>query len=110
MHFTLKFFCGFILYSITVWTIIGNIFILIALSSNKQLKKNGISNILIGNLAFSDLLLGLAVLPFSATFSTFKFFTFSFFNTILLVILIYVFSLFIFIFYLTNNLFHLKTR
>ncbi len=76
MHFTLKFFCGFILYSITVWTIIGNIFILIALSSNKQLKKNGISNILIGNLAFSDLLLGLAVLPFSATFSTFKFWIF----------------------------------
>lgn len=76
MHFSLKFFCGFILYSITVWTIFGNIFILIALSSNKQLKKNGISNILIGNLAFSDLLLGLAVLPFSATFSTFKFWIF----------------------------------
>jgi hypothetical protein len=63
---------GIVLYFLTFWTIIGNIFILIAISTNKKLKKNGTSNILIGNLAFSDLLLGLTVLPFSATADTFK--------------------------------------
>ncbi len=63
---------GTFLYTLTVWTILGNIIILIAISTNKQLKQNGTSNILIGNLAFSDLLLGVTVLPFSATFSTFK--------------------------------------
>ena len=64
------------MYLLTIWTIIGHIFILIAISTNKQLKQNGTSNILIGNLAFSDLLLGLTVLPFSATFDTFKIWTF----------------------------------
>jgi hypothetical protein len=63
---------GIVFYFLTFWTIIGNIFILIAISTNKKLKKNGTSNILIGNLAFSDLLLGLTVLPFSATADTFK--------------------------------------
>ena len=63
---------GILLYSLTIWTILGNTFILIAISTNKQLKQNGTSNILIGNLAFSDLLLGITVLPFSATFSTFN--------------------------------------
>jgi len=63
-------FRGIILYFLTFWTIIGNIFILIAISTNRKLKKNGTSNILIGNLAFSDLLLGLTVLPFSATADT----------------------------------------
>ncbi len=63
---------GFLLYTLTIWTILGNTFILIAISTNKQLKQNGNSSILIGNLAFSDLLLGVTVLPFSATFSTFK--------------------------------------
>ena len=67
---------GCILYFLTIWTILGNLFILIAISTNKQLKQNGTSNILIGNLAFSDLLLGLTVLPFSATFDTFKIWTF----------------------------------
>ena len=63
---------GLVLYTLTIWTILGNIFILIAINTNKQLKQNGNSSVLIGNLAFSDLLLGVTVLPFSATFSTFK--------------------------------------
>lgn len=66
----LQAFIGIILYSLTIWTIIGNIFVWIALCTNKQLKQGGMSNYLIGNLALSDLLLGLTVLPFSATFST----------------------------------------
>jgi len=32
---------GIVLYFLTFWTIIGNIFILIAISTNKKLKKNG---------------------------------------------------------------------
>lgn len=55
-----------------VWTIIGNIFVIIAILTNKQLKQSGMSNFLIGNLAISDLLLGITVLPFSATLTTFK--------------------------------------
>ena len=63
---------GILLYSLTIWTIIGNIFVVIAIFTNKQLKQGGMSNFLIGNLAISDLLLGLTVLPFSATYSTFN--------------------------------------
>jgi hypothetical protein len=63
---------GIILYLITIWTIIGNLLILISISINKKLKKNGTSNILIGNLALSDLLLGLTVLPFSALATSLK--------------------------------------
>ncbi|RNA30167.1 alpha-1A adrenergic receptor [Brachionus plicatilis] len=63
---------GIFLYSLTIWTIIGNIFVCIAIATNRQLKQGGMSNFLIGNLALSDLLLGLTVLPFSATLSTFK--------------------------------------
>ena len=63
---------GLLLYSLTTWTIIGNIFVTIALFTNKKLKQGGMSNYLIGNLAISDLLLGLIVLPFSATLSTFN--------------------------------------
>jgi hypothetical protein len=63
---------GFFLYSLTIWTIIGNILVCVIVATNKQLKQGGMSNILIGNLALSDLLLGLTVLPFSATLSTFK--------------------------------------
>ena len=63
---------GFLLYSITIWTIIGNIIVCVIVLTNRQLKQGGMSNFLIGNLALSDLLLGLTVLPFSATLSTFK--------------------------------------
>lgn len=63
---------GFVLYSLTIWTIIGNIIVCIIVLTNRQLKQGGMSNFLIGNLALSDLLLGLTVLPFSATLSTFK--------------------------------------
>lgn len=63
---------GFMLYSITIWTIIGNTIVCIVVLTNKQLKHGNMSNFLIGNLALSDLLLGLTVLPFSATLSTFK--------------------------------------
>ena len=68
----LQIFIGCLLYLLTIWTIIGNVFILFAISTNKILKQSGMSNYLIGNLALSDLLLGVTVLPFSATFSTFK--------------------------------------
>lgn len=67
-----RYITGFFLYSLTIWTIIGNIFVCIAIATNRQLKQGGMSNFLIGNLALSDLLLGLTVLPFSATLSTFK--------------------------------------
>lgn len=63
---------GFLTFSLTIWTVLGNIFVLFAISTNKVLKASGISNYLIGNLAFSDLLLGCTVLPFSAAFTTFK--------------------------------------
>ena len=72
LNFMFQILTGLILYALTTWTILGNIFILIAISTNKQLKQNGTSNILIGNSAFSDLLLGVTVLPFSAILSTFK--------------------------------------
>jgi hypothetical protein len=90
-----KIFTGLILYSLTCWTIIGNILVLIALCTNKKLgnklnKENNVliviiqfysflvgrSNFLIGNLAVCDLLLGLIVLPFSATFDTFEYWYF----------------------------------
>ncbi len=67
-----KILTGLILYSLTLWTFMGNLFILIAVTTNKQLKQNGTSNMLIGNLALSDLLLSLTVMPLSATFITFK--------------------------------------
>ena len=63
---------GIVLYSLTIWTIIGNVFVLIAICTNKQLKQVGMSSFLIVNLALSDLLLGITVLPFSATLTTFQ--------------------------------------
>lgn len=68
----LQTFIGFLSFSLTIWTIVGNIFVLYTISTNKVLKASGVSNYLIGNLAISDLLLGCAVLPFSAYFVTFK--------------------------------------
>jgi hypothetical protein len=71
-----KIFVGILLFSLTVWTIIGNIMVWIALFTNKQLKQGGMSNYLIGNLALSDLLLGITVLPFSASVSTLNYWVF----------------------------------
>src|SRR5438067_184958 len=62
---------GILLFTITIWTIIGNILVIIAFIIDKQIRQGGMSNYLIINLAFSDLLLGIAVLPFSASYSTF---------------------------------------
>jgi hypothetical protein len=67
---------GIFLYSLTIWTVIGNIMVWIALFTNKQLKQGGMSNYLIGNLALSDLLLGVTVLPFSASVSTLNYWVF----------------------------------
>ncbi|CAF0957130.1 unnamed protein product [Rotaria sordida] len=64
-------FIGIILFTITIWTIIGNILVIIAFIIDKQIRQGGMSNYLIINLAISDLLLGIAVLPFSASYSTF---------------------------------------
>ena len=50
----------------------GNIFVILAFIIDKQIRQGGMSNYLIINLAFSDLLLGIAVLPFSASYSTFE--------------------------------------
>jgi len=63
---------GLLTFSLTLWTILGNSFVLFAISTNKVLLASGTSNWLIGNLAVSDLLLGGTVLPFSAAFTTFK--------------------------------------
>lgn len=63
---------GVLTFSLTIWTVLGNIFVLFAISTNKTLLATGISNYLVGNLALSDLLLGCTVLPFSAALSTFK--------------------------------------
>jgi hypothetical protein len=61
---------GIILFTITIWTIIGNVLVILAFIIDKKIRQGGISNCLIINLAFSDLLLGIAVLPFSASYST----------------------------------------
>jgi hypothetical protein len=62
---------GIILFTITIWTILGNILVILAFVIDKQIRQGGMSNYLIINLAISDLLLGIAVLPFSASYSTF---------------------------------------
>jgi hypothetical protein len=62
---------GIILFTITIWTIVGNTLVILAFIIDKQIRQGGMSNYLIINLAFSDLLLGIAVLPFSASYSTF---------------------------------------
>ncbi|CAF0820873.1 unnamed protein product [Didymodactylos carnosus] len=63
---------GIILFTITIWTIIGNILVILAFLFDKQIRQGGMSNYLIINLAVSDLLLGIAVLPLSASYSTLK--------------------------------------
>jgi len=65
-------FTGIILLTITIWTIVGNTFVILAFIINKKIRQGGMSNYLIINLAISDLLLGIAVLPFSASYSTFR--------------------------------------
>lgn len=67
---------GIILFTITIWTIFGNILVILAFLLDKQICQGGMSNYLIINLAISDLLLGIAVLPFSASYSTFGFWYF----------------------------------
>jgi hypothetical protein len=64
-------FLGIILFTITIWTILGNTLVILAFVIDKQIRQGGMSNYLIINLAISDLLLGIAVLPFSASYSTF---------------------------------------
>ncbi|CAF3600888.1 unnamed protein product [Rotaria sp. Silwood1] len=63
---------GIILFTITFWTIFGNILVIVAFIIDKQIRQGGMSNYLILNLATSDLLLGIVVLPFSASYSTFR--------------------------------------
>lgn len=63
---------GILLSMITIWTIVGNILVILAFIIDKHIRQGGMSNYLIINLAFSDLLLGIAVLPFSASYSTFQ--------------------------------------
>lgn len=62
---------GVVLFTITIWTIFGNVLVISAFFLEKNLRHGGVSNYLILNLAVSDLLLGIAVLPFSAAYSTF---------------------------------------
>ena len=63
---------GIVLLIITIWTIVGNILVILAFIIDKHIRQGGMSNYLIINLAFSDLLLGIAVLPFAASYSTFQ--------------------------------------
>ena len=39
---------GVLTFSLTMWTVLGNMFILFAISTNKTLKATGISNYLVG--------------------------------------------------------------
>lgn len=55
----------FLFASIILWTVLGNILVLVALYRFKSLRT--MSNCLIGNLAISDLLLATTVLPISST-------------------------------------------
>ncbi|KAL3864874.1 hypothetical protein ACJMK2_006523 [Sinanodonta woodiana] len=64
--FFVFFIVALLLAIITLWTIIGNILVLLALYKFKKLRS--MSNCLIGNLAISDLLLAISVLPISATY------------------------------------------
>ena len=56
---------GAALAALSLWTCVGNVLVGLALLRYKNLRT--ISNFLIGNLALSDLLLSLTVLPFSIT-------------------------------------------
>ena len=56
-------FAAFI-FPVTIFTIIGNIFLLIAIIKNKNLHIAG--NIFIGSMAFADALNGLIVMPINA--------------------------------------------
>lgn len=69
-------FIGIILFTITIWTVLGNILVILAFIIDKKIRQGGMSNYLIINLALSDLLLGIAVLPFSASYSTFDIWNF----------------------------------
>ena len=62
---------GLILFTITIWTILGNVFVILAFIIDKHIRQGGLANYFIINLALSDLLLGVVVLPFSASYSTF---------------------------------------
>jgi len=59
---------GVILGSICLATVVGNALVLVAIVSNGHLR--GTTHYFMANLAVADLLLGIAVLPFSATLET----------------------------------------
>ena len=56
---------GILLYSLSIWTAVGNLLVWLALYRFKNLQT--ISNYLIGNLALCDFLLAVTVLPMSST-------------------------------------------
>ena len=58
---------GVFFFSIDAFIIVGNILVIVAIVRTPKLKST--TNILICSLAFTDLLLGLAVVPFSAVYS-----------------------------------------
>ena len=51
---------------VIIWTIVGNLTVIVSVKTSPALRASP-SNILVTNLALSDLLLGLLVLPFSST-------------------------------------------
>lgn len=65
-----------LLFVIILWTILGNLTVIIAVGCTNSLRKSP-SNMLIANLALSDLLLGLLVLPFSAVGHVFAYWPFA---------------------------------
>lgn len=73
-----------ILALINVMVIVGNCLVIAAVYCSSKLRS--VTNLFIVSLAVADLLVGVAVLPFSATWEVFKvitFFSFSFYRVLL---------------------------
>ncbi|OAF66396.1 Dopamine receptor 4, partial [Intoshia linei] len=75
MNLILYVLLSLLLVCIILITIVGNIIVLYAISYYPKLKRN-VTNIFVRNLASADLLLGICVLPFSATYEIIKWWPF----------------------------------
>ncbi|CAJ0947372.1 unnamed protein product, partial [Mesorhabditis belari] len=60
-------FKGVALFLLVIWTVIANALVFVVLKKNPRLQT--VPNLLVGNLAFSDLCLGLIVLPLSSIYA-----------------------------------------
>ncbi|CAF3874251.1 unnamed protein product, partial [Rotaria sordida] len=59
-----KILLGFLLFSLSIFTIFGNLLVLYAIGTEKRLR--AVSNLFILSLAFADLIVGIFVMPLSA--------------------------------------------